>query len=188
VPSVQLKPTRLPGFTAIEPTVHRDERGFFVESYREEVLADAGLVTEWVQDNHARSTRGVLRGMHFSVDPGQVKLVRCARGRVLDVAVDIRRGSPTFGRWDAVELDDETGRQAYVPLGFAHGYFVLSDVADVVYKCSAYYDPTRERGIRFDDPAVGIDWPAGDRIVSARDTNAPLLADVAGDLPFTFGG
>lgn len=185
---MRIVPTSLPGFVAVEPTVHRDERGFFVETYREEALADAGLVTRWVQDNHARSTRGVLRGMHFSVDPGQVKLVRCARGRVLDVAVDIRRGSPTFGRWDAIELDDESGRQAYVPLGFAHGYFVLSDVADVVYKCSAYYDPAKERGIRFDDPAVGIEWPAGERIFSERDATAPLLADLAGSLPFTFPG
>jgi dTDP-4-dehydrorhamnose 3,5-epimerase len=180
---MRIAPTSLPGFLAIEPTVHRDERGFFVETYRASVLAEAGLNTDWVQDNHARSTRGVLRGMHFSV-----KLVRCARGRVLDVVVDIRAGSPTFGRWDALELDDVSGRQAYVPLGFAHGYYVLSDVADVVYKCSAYYDGGKERGIRFDDPAVGITWPEGERVVSQRDAEAPLLADIAGDLPFAFTG
>jgi dTDP-4-dehydrorhamnose 3,5-epimerase len=168
---------------AIEPTIHRDERGFFIETYRAEVLAAVGLCTDWVQDNHARSTRGVLRGMHFSVDPGQVKLVRCARGRVLDVVVDIREGSPTFGRWDALELDEGNGRQAYVPLGFAHGYYVLSDVADVVYKCSAYYDGAKERGIRFDDPAVGIEWPDGERIVSDRDAQAPLLAEIIHELP-----
>lgn len=185
---MRIVPTSLPGFVAVEPVVHRDERGFFSESYREEALEAAGLNTRWVQDNHARSSRGVLRGMHFAVDPGQIKLVRCARGSVLDVAVDIRRGSPTFGRWDAIELDDVSGRQAYVPLGFAHGYFVLSDVADVVYKCSAYYDPARERGIRFDDPAVGIEWPQGERIHSERDATAPALADIAGDLPFEFGG
>jgi dTDP-4-dehydrorhamnose 3,5-epimerase len=185
---VRVAATSLPGFIAIEPTVHRDERGFFVETYRESALAEAGLVTDWVQDNHARSTRGVLRGMHFSVDPGQVKLVRCARGRVLDVVVDIRSGSPTFGRWDALELDDVSGRQAYVPLGFAHGYYVLSDVADVVYKCSAYYDGAKERGIRFDDPAIGIEWPEGERVVSDRDADAPLLADIADDLPFAFTG
>lgn len=183
---MQVLSTPLTGFFGIEPTVHRDERGFFVETYRESVLADAGLNTEWVQDNHARSTRGVLRGMHFSVDPGQAKLVRCARGRVLDVVVDIRRGSPTFGHWAALELDEDSGRQAYVPLGFAHGYYVLSEVADVVYKCSAYYDGAKERGIRFDDPAVGIDWPQGERIVSARDTQAPLLSDIRDDLPFDF--
>lgn len=185
---MRLATTSLPGFLAIEPTVHRDERGFFVETYRESALGDAGLNTDWVQDNHARSAHGVLRGMHFSVDPGQVKLVRCARGRVLDVVVDIRRGSPTFGRWDALELDDVSGRQAYVPLGFAHGYYVLSDVADVVYKCSAYYDGAKERGIRFDDPAVGIVWPEGERVVSGRDAGAPLLADIADHLPFTFTG
>lgn len=186
---MKVTPTSLPGFVAIEPVVHRDPRGFFQETYRASALAEAGLNTEWVQDNHARSTRGVLRGMHFSVDPGQIKLVRCARGRVLDVVVDIRRGSPTFGRWDAIELDDESGRQAYVPLGLAHGYLVLSEVADVVYKCSAYYDPARERGIRFDDPAVGIAWPeVGERVVSERDAQAPTLADIEADLPFTFPG
>lgn len=183
---MRVESTSLPGFLSVEPTVHRDERGFFVETYRESALAEAGLNTAWVQDNHARSTRGVLRGMHFSVDPGQVKLVRCARGRVLDVVVDIRRGSPTFGRWDALELDDASGRQAYVPLGFAHGYYVLSEVADVVYKCSAYYDGAKERGIRFDDPAVAIEWPEGERVVSTRDAEAPLLAEIAGDLPFAF--
>src|SRR4029079_16592064 len=113
-----------------------------------------GLPTRWVQENHARSTRGVLRGMHFSVDPGQGKLVRCARGRVLDVAVDIRRGSPTFGRWEAITLDDGSGRQVFVPVGFAHGYYVLSEVADVVYKCTEYYAPEKERGILWDDPSV----------------------------------
>ncbi|MEQ8833888.1 MAG: dTDP-4-dehydrorhamnose 3,5-epimerase [Miltoncostaeaceae bacterium] len=183
---MRIQPTSLPGFLAIEPTVHRDERGFFVETYRSSALEEAGLVTDWVQDNHARSDRGVLRGMHYSVDPGQVKLVRCARGRVLDVVVDIRAGSPTFGRWDALELDDLSGRQAYVPLGFAHGYYVLSETADVVYKCSAYYDGSKERGIRYDDPAVGIEWPEGDRIVSERDAAAPLLADLGTDLPVAF--
>jgi dTDP-4-dehydrorhamnose 3,5-epimerase len=183
---VRVIPTRLPGFVALEPTVHADERGFFVETYRASALEAHGLVTDWVQDNHARSARGVLRGMHFSVDPGQVKLVRCARGRILDVVVDIRRGSPTFGRWASLELDDKSGRQAYVPLGFAHGYYVLSDVADVVYKCSAYYDVAKERGIRFDDPAVGIDWPAGERTVSERDAAAPSLADIADGVPFAY--
>jgi dTDP-4-dehydrorhamnose 3,5-epimerase len=185
---MHLVTTSLPGFLAIEPTVHRDERGFFQETYRASALADAGLVNDWVQDNHARSARGVLRGMHFSVDPGQVKLVRCARGRVLDVVVDVRRGSPTFGRWDALELDDQSCRQAYVPLGFAHGYYVLSEVADVVYKCSAYYDGSKERGIRFDDPTVGIEWPAGERVVSGRDAEAPLLAEIAAELPFVYTG
>lgn len=180
--------TSLPGFMIVEPTVHADERGFFVETFRESALRDAGIETAWVQDNHARSQRGVLRGMHFSVDPGQEKLVRCARGRVLDVVLDVRLGSPSFGRWEAVELDDESGRQVYVPLGFAHGYLVLSETADVAYKCSAYYDGSKERGIAWDDPEVGIAWPEGEKTISDRDRAAPRLAEVAESIPFTFAG
>ena len=157
-----------------------------METFREEAAPDAGIDLAWVQDNHARSARGVLRGMHFSVDPGQAKLVRCARGRVLDVAVDVRPGSPTFGRWEGVELDDLSGRQVFVPIGFAHGYLVLSEVADVVYKCTEYYDPSKERGIAWDDPDVGIAWPEGPKTVSARDAAAPRLAQVAGALPFAY--
>jgi dTDP-4-dehydrorhamnose 3,5-epimerase len=181
-------PTSLPGLMLIEPDVHRDERGFFVETYRAAALADAGIDVAWVQDNHARSARGVLRGMHFSVDPGQAKLVRCARGRILDVAVDLRRGSPAFGRWEAIELDDVSARQVYVPVGFAHGYYVLSEVADVTYKCSEYYDGAKERSIAWDDPDVGIAWPEGERVVSARDAVAPRLADVAAGLFFDYPG
>jgi dTDP-4-dehydrorhamnose 3,5-epimerase len=181
-------PTSLPGLMLIEPDVHRDERGFFVETYRAAALADAGIDVAWVQDNHARSARGVLRGMHFSVDPGQAKLVRCARGRILDVAVDLRRGSPAFGRWEAIELDDVSARQVYVPVGFAHGYYVLSEVADVTYKCSEYYDGAKERSIAWDDPDVGIAWPEGERVVSARDAAAPRLADVAAGLFFDYPG
>jgi dTDP-4-dehydrorhamnose 3,5-epimerase len=180
--------TTIPGLVILEPTVHVDERGFFVETYRESVAAQAGIRGPWVQENQARSTRGVLRGMHFSVDPGQAKLVRCARGHILDVAVDLRRGSPTFGRWEAVELDDATALQVHVPVGFGHGYYVLSDVADVVYKCSEYYDPAKERGIAWDDPDIGIAWPGGRRVVSARDAEAPRLADVAESLPFAYEG
>lgn len=178
----------LPGLVVLEPTVHADARGFFVETYRESAAAARGLPTGWVQENHARSVRGVLRGMHFSVDPGQAKLVRCARGRVLDVVVDVRPGSPAFGRWEAVELDDESGRQLYVPVGVAHGYYVLSDVADVVYKCTEYYAPAKERGVLWSDPALGIPWPEGPRIVSERDAAAPTLAEIAGDLPFGYPG
>ena len=122
----------------IEPEVHRDDRGFFAETYRAERLAELGIGDLWVQDNHSRSTRGVLRGMHLSLGAGQAKLVRCARGAILDVAVDVRRCSPTYGRWDAVRLDDVGLRAVYLPVGFAHGFVVVSDVADVVYKCSAY--------------------------------------------------
>lgn len=178
--------TSIDGLVALEPVVHGDERGFFVETFREDALASLGIRDRWVQDNHARSQRGVLRGLHFSVEPGQAKLVRCARGRVLDVAVDIRRGSPTFGRWEAVELEGRSGRQVYVPVGFAHGYYVLSEVADVVYKCSAYYDAAKERGIAFDDPAIGIAWPDGERIVSERDRAQPRLSAIEDQIPFTY--
>ncbi len=170
----------------LEPVVHRDERGFFAETFRADALSAAGIDVAWVQDNQARSQKGVLRGMHFSVEPGQAKLVRCARGRVLDVVVNVRAGSPTFGRWEGVELDDERGVQVYVPVGFAHGYLVLSDTADVVYKCSAYYDGAKERGIAWDDPDVGIIWPEGDKIVSDRDRTAPLLSQLAPSIPFTY--
>jgi len=171
--------TRLEGPVLIEPVVHGDERGFFLETFRATALAELGIHDEWVQDNHSRSARGVLRGMHFQ--PGMAKLVRCARGRILDVLVDIRPGSPAFGRWEGFELDDEKHRQLYCPDGFAHGFCVLSDVADVVYRCSAYYDPERENGFRFDDPEVGIEWPAIDLQTSERDREAPLLSQLGSD-------
>ena len=169
--------TRLEGPVLIEPVAHGDDRGFFAETYRRNVLAEFGVHDEFVQDNHSRSRRGVLRGMHFQ--PGQAKLVRCARGSIVDVAVDIRPGSAAFGRWEAFELDDETHRQLYVPDGFAHGFVVTSEVADVVYKVSTYYDPAVESGFRYDDPEVGIVWPAGLELqVSDRDRNAPLLSEL----------
>ena len=139
----------------IEPQVHRDGRGFFAETYRAERLAELGIREEWVQDNHSRSARGVLRGMHFSVGEGQAKLVRCARGAILDVAVDIRRGSPTYGRWDAVRLDDVALRAVYLPVGFAHGFVVVSDVADVVYKCSALLRRGARARLRLGRPRRG---------------------------------
>ncbi len=169
--------TRLEGPVLIEPVAHGDERGFFAETYRRNVLAEFGVHDEFVQDNHSRSRRGVLRGMHFQ--PGQAKLVRCARGAIVDVVVDIRPGSAACGRWEAYELDDETHHQLYVPDGFAHGFVVTSEVADVVYKVSTYYDPAVESGFRYDDPEVGIDWPAGLELqVSERDRNAPLLSEL----------
>jgi dTDP-4-dehydrorhamnose 3,5-epimerase len=180
--------TTLPGVIVIEPLIHGDARGWFQETYREDELARIGVTDVFVQDNQSRSARGVLRGMHFQVGPNpQAKLVRCARGTILDVVVDIRRGSPTFGRWEAWRLDDDAGLQLYCPIGFAHGFVVLSEIADVVYRCSAYYDPANEWSIRFDDPALGIDWPEGPHTVSERDRNAPLLADVIDDIPFTWG-
>ncbi|NLT05820.1 MAG: dTDP-4-dehydrorhamnose 3,5-epimerase [Solirubrobacterales bacterium] len=182
---MQVLPTRLAGPVLIEPRVHPDSRGFFHETFRRDTWAAAGVDADFVQDNHSRSARGVVRGMHFQIGAGQAKLVRCARGAIVDVVVDIRRQSPTFGEWEAFELDDERLLQLYVPVGFAHGFCVLSEVADVVYKCSSYYDPELERGIRFDDPAVGIAWPEGLELhPSPRDTAAPTLAEIAGELPF----
>ena len=168
--------TRLPGPALLEPEVRGDGRGFFLETGRSNVLAELGIRDEFVQDNQSRSARGVLRGMHFQ--PGMAKLVRCARGRIFDVLVDIRPDSPAFGRWESFELDDERHRQLYCPDGFAHGFCVLSDVADVVYRCSAYYDPAREGGFRYDDPEVAIDWPELDVVVSARDAGAPTLREL----------
>jgi len=179
---------RLAGLVVIEPIVHADERGFFCETYRSDWQAEAGMAQDelFVQDNHSRSTRGVLRGMHFQVGAGVAKLVRCARGRILDVAVDLRRGSPTYGQWEGVELDEESMRELYVPVGFAHGFCVLSDVADVLYKQSAYYDAEIERGIAWNDPEIGIEWPlpAHELVVSERDALAPQLSEIADELPF----
>jgi dTDP-4-dehydrorhamnose 3,5-epimerase len=179
---------RLQGLVVIEPTVHGDDRGFFTETYRREWHARWGIPEgeRFVQENHSRSAHGVVRGMHFQVGAGVAKLVRCARGRILDVAVDLRRGSPTYGQWEGVELDDVELRELYVPVGFAHGFCVLSEVADVLYKQTAYYDPEIERGIAFDDPDVGIEWPLprAELSVSERDGAAPLLAEIADGLPF----
>ncbi|HTW42711.1 MAG TPA: dTDP-4-dehydrorhamnose 3,5-epimerase [Solirubrobacteraceae bacterium] len=183
-------PTELSGLVALEPGVFADERGFFSETYRREWHAQLGAPAdeEFVQDNHSRSRRGVLRGLHFQVGAGVAKLVRCSRGRIVDVAVDLRSGSPTYGRWEAVELDDEGMRELYVPVGFAHGFCVLSELADVHYKQTAYYDPQLERGIAWNDPEIAIEWPlpAGELIVSARDAAAPRLSEIAAELPFAW--
>ena len=183
---MELRPTRLDGLILLQPTVHGDPRGFFVETYRADELVAHGIDDPWVQDNHSRSRLGVLRGMHFQIGDGQAKLVRCARGAILDVVVDMRRGSPTFGQWEAVRLDDELSAMLYVPVGFAHGFCVLSEVADVVYKCSSYYEPRLERGFAYDDPDVGIEWPELGLTVSDRDRQAPRLAEIADGLPFEY--
>ena len=178
-------PTRIEGPLLLAPAVHGDARGFFAETFRAEALADLGVTEHFVQDNHSRSARGVVRGIHFAIGSGSSKLVRCGRGAILDVVVDLRRGSPTYGEWEGFELTDENMHMLYVPVGFGHGFCVLSEVADVLYKQSAYYDPAVERGIRYDDPDVGIAWPDDIEIqVSQRDVDAPLLRDVADDLPF----
>ncbi len=178
LPAVEIVDGRLAGVKLITPRVHGDERGFFLESFRADVLTGVAGGITFLQDNHSRSRHGIVRGMHFQ--PGQWKLVRCARGAIFDAVVDIRPGSSTFGQWEGYELNDETHVQLLVPDGFAHGFCVLSDVADVTYKVSSYYDPAAEGGFRFDDPAVGIDWPLPTEqlIASARDTGAPTLAEI----------
>jgi dTDP-4-dehydrorhamnose 3,5-epimerase len=187
---VRTIPTRLDGLVAIEPVVHGDERGFFCETYRGEWHRALALADEvrFVQDNHSRSMRGVLRGMHFHVGAGVAKLVRCARGRIVDVAIDLRRGSPTYGEWAAVELDEQSMRELFVPVGFAHGFCVLSDVADVIYKQTAYFDPELERAIAWNDRQVAIEWPLpeAELIVSERDAQAPTLRELADELPFVY--
>src|SRR3954447_3219897 len=184
-PHMQRLQTRLDGLVHLAPAVHGDARGFFVETFRADVARRYGIPTDFVQDNHSRSRQGTLRGIHFQTHPGQGKLVRVARGRVFDVVVDLRRGSETFGQWEGVELDDEGGQVLRIPVGFGHAFLVLSDVADFVYKCTSYYDPATEAGIRFDDPEVGIEWPSDvELLYSQRDASAPSLADVAASLPF----
>lgn len=187
---MQTLPARIAGPVLIEPSVFGDERGFFTETYRREWHTQVGIPAseQFIQDNHSRSTRGVVRGMHFHVGAGVAKLVRCARGQILDVLVDLRRGSPNYGEWEGFELDDELMRILYVPVGFAHGFCVLSDVADVIYKQTAYYDPQVERGIAWNDPDVGVRWPlpTDELIVSARDSSAPSLSEIAPELPFEF--
>jgi dTDP-4-dehydrorhamnose 3,5-epimerase len=184
---VQIIPSRIAGPRLIAPSVHPDGRGFFCETYRREWHEQIGMPSEleFVQDNHSRSARGVVRGMHFHVGQGVAKLVRCGRGAIVDVLVDLRRSSPTYSQWEAFELDDESMRSLYVPIGFAHGFCALSETADVIYKQSTYYAPDIERGIAWNDPDVGIEWPAGIELtVSPRDASAPLLAEIAGELPF----
>jgi dTDP-4-dehydrorhamnose 3,5-epimerase len=177
--------TRLEGPILLVPDVHDDARGFFLESYRANVWAQHGVGDTFVQDNHSRSARGVLRGMHFSIGAGQAKLVRCARGRILDVVVDLRRASPTFGDWEGFELDDSSAHQIYIPIGFAHGFCALSEVADVTYKCSTYYDAAIERSFHYNDEDVAIAWPDDMALlVSQRDVEAPMLREIADELPF----
>lgn len=169
--------TALPGVKLIEPRVFGDDRGFFMESWNARSFADAGLDLAFVQDNHSRSARGVLRGLHYQIKNPQGKLVRVTAGAVFDVAVDVRRSSPHFGRWVGYELSDANKRMLWVPPGFAHGFVVLSDSADFLYKCTQLYDGSDDRGIRWDDPAVGIEWPLAGMTpqLSGKDAAAPLL-------------
>jgi dTDP-4-dehydrorhamnose 3,5-epimerase len=184
----QLLDTTIDGPLFIQPKVIGDERGFFCETYRRNEFIALGIEEEMVQDNHSRSGHGIVRGMHFQIGRGAAKLVRCARGTIFDVVVDLRRGSPTFGRWEGFELSDENMRSVYVPAGFAHGFCVTSEIADVMYKQDRYFAAATERGIKYDDPGIGIEWPlpVSELKPSERDATAPTLSDVADDLPFVY--
>ncbi len=169
-------PTEIEDLVLIEPDVYRDERGFFVEAFRRSWMDELGIELEFVQENQSRSIGPVLRGIHMQ--RGQAKLVRCTRGRIWDVAVDLRPDSPTYRKWEGHELNDESHHQLLVPDGFGHGFCVLTDGADVAYRLSAYYDSESERGVAWDDPEIGIEWPISDPILSARDRGAPRLSEL----------
>ncbi|HEY9721582.1 MAG TPA: dTDP-4-dehydrorhamnose 3,5-epimerase [Oscillatoriaceae cyanobacterium] len=180
--------TALPGVVILEPKVFGDARGFFLETYRENTYREAGIPQRFVQANHSRSRRGVLRGLHYQLVQPQGKLVSVARGQVFDVAVDVRRGSPTFGQWVSCLLDDETHRQMYIPPGFAHGFAVVSEVADFLYQCTDYYHPNSEAGIAWNDPDLAITWPELDTVLSEKDLNNPRLKDQSEDRLPVYGG
>lgn len=169
--------TSLDGVLVFKPIVRYDARGFFLESYSARTLQAIGIDTQFVQDNHSRSTHGVVRGLHYQVNPGQVKLMRVLAGAIFDVAVDIRQGSPTYGRWFGQVLSDENFLQMYIPVGFAHGFCVMSERADIAYKVNTFYSPPHERGLQWNDPDIGIDWPVTDPIVSERDRAQPALRE-----------
>ena len=169
--------TNLPGVWLIEPKVFRDDRGYFYESWNEDRFRDNGIATAFVQDNVSLSRQGVLRGLHYQNPTPQAKLVSVLQGAVFDVAVDLRLGSPTFGQWLGVEISAANQRQLYIPEGFAHGFVVLSEETIFSYKCSDYYSPSHERSLRWDDPALAIEWPVGEPILSPKDAAAPLLSE-----------
>jgi dTDP-4-dehydrorhamnose 3,5-epimerase len=180
---VQVVPTKLPGVVIIEPDVHRDGRGFLVETFHADRYRRHGIGGPFVQDNHSRSTGGTLRGLHLQHPHAQGKLIRVIAGVIFDVAVDVRRGSPTFGRWVGVTLSAENFRQCYVPAGFAHGFCVVGEIAEVIYKSTDVYDPASEIGIAWNDPSLAIDWPILTPTLSARDRANPILADIIDRLP-----
>lgn len=175
---VNLISTPLPDLFVVEIAPIKDERGFFIESYHQRAFAEEGLTVTFVQDNHSRSRAGVVRGLHYQdMTAPMAKLIRCTRGAVFDVAVDLRVGSPAFGRWFGLELTEENHRQLFVPIGFAHGFAVLSDVADIQYKCSNYYSPASEGAVLWCDPEIGITWPISEPVLSRRDQTAMTLRD-----------
>jgi dTDP-4-dehydrorhamnose 3,5-epimerase len=177
---VKVRPTKIENLLVLEPTVHRDARGFFLESWHQERLTALGLPSSFVQDNQSHSVRGTLRGLHYQIDQPQGKLVRVVAGEVFDVAVDLRRSSTTFGQWDTALLTAENHWQLWIPPGFAHGFYVLSATADLLYKCSDYYSPDGDRAVRWNDPDLGIEWPligGCPPLLSPRDAAAPRLRD-----------
>ena len=180
---MKLLTTTLPGVLIVEPAVFRDERGFFLEVFHAAKFADRGLEVVFVQDNHSMSRQGTLRGLHVQLPRSQGKLVRCTEGAIFDVAVDIRRGSPTFGRWFGVELSATNFRQLWVPPDFAHGFCVTSERAQVEYKCTELYEPASDLAIAWNDPAIGIDWPVADPVLSSKDREAKRLDELAARLP-----
>lgn len=186
---MEIKETKLKGVKLLQPRRFSDRRGFFAETYNRRAFKGLGVEVEFVQDNHSLSAEvGTVRGLHFQAPPrAQAKLVRCGRGAIFDVAVDIRRGSPTYGKWAGFTLSAENGAQLYIPAGYAHGFATLEADSEIIYKCSDYYAPEAEGALRWDDPAIGIEWPIiGDAIFSDKDANAPLLADLGS--PFEFEG
>jgi dTDP-4-dehydrorhamnose 3,5-epimerase len=174
---LNVRETTLPGVFIIEPKVLGDDRGFFMETYRTDAFRAAGIDAVFVQDNHSRSARGVLRGLHYQEPNAQGKLVRCTHGALYDVAVDIRRGSPYFGRWFGTELTESNKTMLWVPPGFAHGFCSLEDGSDLVYKCTTLYDPPADRAILWNDPDIGIKWPIASPLLSTKDAAAPRLCD-----------
>ena len=175
---INVTQTTLPGVVVVEPKIHRDERGFFLESFNSRDFDDAQLPNFFSQDNHSRSQKGVLRGLHYQYPAWQGKLVRAIVGEIYDVAVDIRFDSPNFGCWFGIVLSAENSKQLYVPPGFAHGFCVLSDVAEMIYKCTTFYEPEDDGSILWNDPNIGVKWPISEPILSEKDRNAPRLSEL----------
>ena len=170
--------TEIPGLIVVEPDVHTDSRGFFLETYHRGKYAEGGIVADFVQDNHSRSCRGALRGLHFQINHPQAKLLRVIRGEAFDVAVDVRRDSPTFAKWFGVTLSADNYRQLFVPAGFAHGFCALSETVEIEYKCDAFYDPSDEISILWNDATIGIEWPIENPSLSQRDREAISIKDL----------
>ena len=181
---MKVTPTEIPEILIIEPDIFEDQRGFFFESYNYKKFSDLGISVEFVQDNHSKSVKNTLRGLHYQIKPGQDKLVRVIKGAVFDVAVDIRLGSPTFGQWVGIDLSAENKKQVFIPKGFAHGFCVTSDIAEFEYKCSEYYAPHDERGILWNDEKLNIQWPVDQPILSKKDLENPSFSAIEADFRY----